>query len=318
MPAGRPGRGVLPHGPPPGRGARRRDRAAVPEDPAPRRRLQPRPRSGGAPGRRASTWPTSSSARKGRSASSLEAKLRLVELPRAKAVLVVQFDDLLEALAATPAILAHRPVRRRGDGPLHPRQHQAQPRGVAAARLPPAATPAPILHHRVLRRRRRASCRRAWTPWKPTCAGGGLGDHFLRATATAAAQARIWKLRELALGLSMAEKGDAKAISFVEDTAVAPERLRDYIAEFLAGHRPPRHQGRRLRPRLGRLPARPAGHRPEDRGRRPPVRGHRRRGGRPGAASTAAPSPASTATAWCAARSRRRCSAPPSTRRSAS
>ena len=38
----------------------------------------------------------------------------------------------------------------------------------------------------------------------------------------------------MALGLSMAEKGDAKAISFVEDTAVAPEHLRDYIAEFLA------------------------------------------------------------------------------------
>src|SRR5205814_9696971 len=32
----------------------------------------------------------------------------------------------------------------------------------------------------------------------------------------------------------MAETGDAKAISFVEDTAVAPEHLRDYIAEFLA------------------------------------------------------------------------------------
>src|SRR5262249_4211451 len=28
--------------------------------------------------------------------------------------------------------------------------------------------------------------------------------------------------------------GDAKAISFVEDTAVAPEHLRDYIEEFLA------------------------------------------------------------------------------------
>ena len=37
----------------------------------------------------------------------------------------------------------------------------------------------------------------------------------------------------MALGLSMAEKGDAKAISFVEDSAVAPEHLRDYIAEFL-------------------------------------------------------------------------------------
>ncbi len=32
----------------------------------------------------------------------------------------------------------------------------------------------------------------------------------------------------------MAMKGDAKSLSFVEDTAVAPERLRDYIARFLA------------------------------------------------------------------------------------
>src|SRR5262249_56672674 len=37
-----------------------------------------------------------------------------------------------------------------------------------------------------------------------------------------------------AMGLSMAERGDAKAVSFVEDPAVAPDRLRDYIAEFLA------------------------------------------------------------------------------------
>src|SRR5439155_16240199 len=42
-----------------------------------------------------------------------------------------------------------------------------------------------------------------------------------------------WKLRTLALGLSMAEKGDPKAISFVEDTAVDPGNLRDYIKEFL-------------------------------------------------------------------------------------
>ena len=61
----------------------------------------------------------------------------------------------------------------------------------------------------------------------------GFGDHHLAVT-DPAAQARIWKLRTMALGLSMAEKGDAKAISFVEDTAVAPEHLRDYIAEFLA------------------------------------------------------------------------------------
>jgi FAD/FMN-containing dehydrogenase len=32
----------------------------------------------------------------------------------------------------------------------------------------------------------------------------------------------------------MAMRADAKSISFVEDTAVAPERLRDYIARFMA------------------------------------------------------------------------------------
>ncbi len=47
-------------------------------------------------------------------------------------------------------------------------------------------------------------------------------------------QARIWSLREAALGLSMAMKEDAKSISFVEDTAVAPEKLSEYIGRFLA------------------------------------------------------------------------------------
>src|SRR3954464_8638155 len=31
----------------------------------------------------------------------------------------------------------------------------------------------------------------------------------------------------------MAMKGDGKSLSFVEDTAVAPEKLRDYIERFL-------------------------------------------------------------------------------------
>src|SRR5205823_491935 len=39
----------------------------------------------------------------------LEAKVNLVPLPKEKAVLVVQFKDLLEALAAAPLILRHGP-----------------------------------------------------------------------------------------------------------------------------------------------------------------------------------------------------------------
>jgi FAD/FMN-containing dehydrogenase/Fe-S oxidoreductase len=159
-----------------------------------------------------------------------EAKLHLIELPKAKAVLVVQFAELLDALAATPAILAHAPSavevldhyllastrlnseasRLRDFLPGDPGAVLLiEFYGEQAGQLPPRLEALET----DLRRR-------------------GYGSHFYRAT-DAGAQARIWKLRKLALGLSMAEKGDAKAISFVEDSAVAPEKLRDYIAEFL-------------------------------------------------------------------------------------
>jgi FAD/FMN-containing dehydrogenase/Fe-S oxidoreductase len=160
----------------------------------------------------------------------IEARLRLVELPRAKAVLVAQFDGLLDALAATPAVLAHRPAAVEvvdryvlDSTRLNPEASRLRDflrgdpgailvielYGDEAGELPPRLDAL------------EADLRAA-----------SSSTHLLRATEPAA-QARIWKLREMALGLSMAEKGDAKAISFVEDTAVAPEHLRDYIAEFL-------------------------------------------------------------------------------------
>ena len=131
-----------------------------------------------------------------------------------------------------------------------------------------------------------------------------------------AAQQAIWHVREAALGLSMAMKGDAKALSFVEDAAVAPERLRDYIRDLLAIVAPARHRGRRLRARVRRLPARAAGRRPEDRRRASGRSSRSRRRSPTSCSSTAARCPASTATASSAARSWSACSAPSSTTRS--
>lgn len=163
-------------------------------------------------------------------AVTLEAKVRLIPLPRARAILVVQFDHLLDALAATPAILRHQPAAVElidkfvlDSTLLNPEARrlrdflQGDPAAVllvefygeSDTELPPRLD---ALESELRR--------------------DGTGTAFYRAT-DPARQARIWKLRKAALGLSMAEKGDAKAISFVEDTAVAPERLRDYIAEFL-------------------------------------------------------------------------------------
>jgi FAD/FMN-containing dehydrogenase/Fe-S oxidoreductase len=164
-------------------------------------------------------------------AAILEARVNLVPLPAAKAVMAIQFADLLESLEATPAILEHRPsavevmdrfildntkqnasldrLRRtfiEGDpGALLCVEFYAD----QAEDLPPRLDALEL----DLRARR-------------------LGYRFHRAI-DLAAQARIWSLREAALGLSMAMKDDAKSLSFVEDTAVAPERLRDYIDRFL-------------------------------------------------------------------------------------
>jgi FAD/FMN-containing dehydrogenase/Fe-S oxidoreductase len=161
----------------------------------------------------------------------VEARLNLVPLPTATAVLTVEYDDLLDALGETPAILTHHPsavevmdrsiLDHARENPALEEMRRAiihtdcgallcvELHGDDAAELPPRLE---RLEHEIRAR--------------------GVARHTVRATAPAD-QARIWKLRESSLGLSMAMKGDGKSISFVEDTAVAPEKLRDYIARFL-------------------------------------------------------------------------------------
>jgi FAD/FMN-containing dehydrogenase/Fe-S oxidoreductase len=163
-------------------------------------------------------------------AITLEAKLRVVELPRARAVVVLHFHDLLQALAATPAILAHHPsaVEVIDRYVLDSTKLNAE---AAALRDFLQGEPAAILIVEFYGQEV-AELPSKLDALVADMQQQGFGYHAHRALEPAA-QARIWKLRKLALGLSMAQKGDAKAISFVEDTAVAPAHLRDFIAEFL-------------------------------------------------------------------------------------
>jgi len=45
-------------------------------------------------------------------------------------------------------------------------------------------------------------------------------------------QANVWAVRKAGLGLLMSVKGDTKPLPFVEDTAVDPSRLPEYIDRF--------------------------------------------------------------------------------------
>jgi FAD/FMN-containing dehydrogenase/Fe-S oxidoreductase len=162
----------------------------------------------------------------------VEARVRLVALPAAKAVMAIQFADLLEALEATPAILTHRPSAVEVmDRFILDNTKQ----NLALDRLRQTfidGDPAALLCVEMYADRA-ADLPPRLDALEADLRARRLGYRYYHAI-DAAAQARIWSLREAALGLSMATKDDAKALSFVEDTAVAPEKLRDYIARFLA------------------------------------------------------------------------------------
>lgn len=161
----------------------------------------------------------------------LEAKLRLVPLPKAKAVMVIEFADLLEALSATPVILRHGPsaVEVMDRAILDNTRQNAALDRIRKSFI--AGDPGATLcvefygdQKEDLPPRLRAL--------EETLRANKFGYRY-RVETDPAEQARIWSLREAALGLSMAMKEDAKSIPFVEDTAVPPERLSEYIARFL-------------------------------------------------------------------------------------
>jgi FAD/FMN-containing dehydrogenase/Fe-S oxidoreductase len=161
----------------------------------------------------------------------VEAKIGLVPLPSARVVLAVEFEDLAEALAATPLIL------RRGPSAVEIMDgfilaHTKESPALDAIRRTILTTDAGALLCIEFAGDRAEALVPRLDELEQDLAASSFRCRWSRAV-DAAQQARIWSLREAALGLSMAMKGDATASSFVEDTAVAPEKLRDYIVRFL-------------------------------------------------------------------------------------
>ena len=159
------------------------------------------------------------------------AKVNLVPLPKEKAVLAIEFEQLLDAMAATPIILKHKPSAIEVmDGFIlnHARENPAMDRMRRAILQTddPGALLCVELYDdaRDNLAPRLEAIERDLEPFK--CVH--------RRLIPLPEQAKVWSFREMSLGLSMAMKGDDKSLSFVEDTAVKPEVLRDYIDEFLA------------------------------------------------------------------------------------
>ena len=159
------------------------------------------------------------------------AKLNLVPLPAAKAVLTIEFDELLDALAATPLVLRHSPSAVEVMDRFILDHARESPALDALRRAILLGDPGALLCVEFYGDRAEDLPPRI-DALERDLAASGHRCRWRRAIAPAE-QARIWSFREASLGLSMAMKGDGKSLSFVEDTAVAPEKLRDYIERFL-------------------------------------------------------------------------------------
>ncbi len=155
------------------------------------------------------------------------ATLSLVPVPKERAVVLLFFEDVLDALAATPGILEHEPsaVELLDDLILAAgRSHAKIAAECAFIQGDPAALLIVEFEGDDVVALRRAS-------------EALLANRDARAKAYeavtlpgAAQQAALWHLRKSGLGLLMSRPGDEQSYSFVEDTAVDPKRLRDYIA----------------------------------------------------------------------------------------
>ena len=157
------------------------------------------------------------------------AKLKVIPLPRAKVLGIVQFGDLIASMQAVAPILATQP---------------------AAVEL---------IDEMILEQTKGSvelSRTRSWVQGDPAAVlaveyyGDSEGEllgkldeletllgnlnlaHTFSRAISEAEQADVWNVRKAGLGLLMGVKGDSKPIAFVEDAAVPPERLPDYVADF--------------------------------------------------------------------------------------
>ncbi|MDH7569369.1 MAG: FAD-linked oxidase C-terminal domain-containing protein [Armatimonadota bacterium] len=158
-----------------------------------------------------------------------EAKLAVVPRPPYQALGLIAFSDLNAALEASVALLDTEPVAIELVDRLILNLCK-ESREYRRDRLPVSGDPEALLLVEYY----------ADTPAALAGKLHSLGDAVRRRFPQAecvgvedpARQADIWKVRKAGLGLLLGMKSDRKPIAFVEDTAVAPERLPEYVCRF--------------------------------------------------------------------------------------
>jgi FAD/FMN-containing dehydrogenase/Fe-S oxidoreductase len=158
-----------------------------------------------------------------------EAKVRIVPRPKATAVCVVHFDDLIASTEASEEILACDPYAiEMIDRMVINLTRDAGELG----RLMTFVEGGPeALLVTEFRGDTPAEAQAKAEQMIARLQAKGMGYAYVRAYEPPA-QARVWRVRKAGLGLLMRVEGERKPIAFVEDTAVDPLKLPEFLRRF--------------------------------------------------------------------------------------
>ena len=158
-----------------------------------------------------------------------EAKLKLVPQPRVTALGVLHCNDLIESMDATVAALEMQPAAVELIGSMIIRQAKSN---LAYSRITDFidGDPEALLAIEVAGDTAE-EVRSKLDHLADALVRRGLGYTFLKLMRPED-QAKVWDVRKAGLGLMMNVPGDAKPLPFVEDCAVAPEHLPDFVRKF--------------------------------------------------------------------------------------
>lgn len=177
-------------------------------------------------------------ASEGTLATMLRATLDLVPLPTRTALVLLQFDDLVASMAATPAILEREPSAIELMDRMLISLTRAQP-GYASQIAFIKGDPAAVLAVEFYGETERELVQHCDDLVRH------LADRGIRMSAEPQRvldpkqQADVWSVRKAGLGLLMSVKGDAKPIPVIEDVSVPVEHLPAYVEaveEMVAAH----------------------------------------------------------------------------------
>jgi len=159
------------------------------------------------------------------------ATLRLVPRPCHQGLVVLHFGDLLEALAVTPAVLAHQPAAVELVDRFilqAARTHLSLANRCGFLRGDPNAL---LIVEFFADDSATLASRLERLAADDAVKGAAFAAERVLDPAI---QTDVWNLRKSGLGLLMSRPGDRQPYGFVEDSAVDPGRLREYVERFSA------------------------------------------------------------------------------------